>query len=83
MHRIWAYIIFIYIHVKSDIMNKKTLQFHSLTDMALFTRAIRTGYLMNTGKLTLSGHFTEKDINLAINQFDAEEIETTEKVFTY
>lgn len=64
-------------------MNKKTVQFRSLTDMALFARAIKTGYLMNTGKLTLTGHFTEEDINLAISQYEGEEIETTEKVFTY
>jgi hypothetical protein len=51
--------------------------------MARFSKLINTGYLMNTNNFTLTGRFTESEIDLARDSFDAQLIETTEKVFSY
>ncbi|HEY0356669.1 MAG TPA: hypothetical protein VGC29_10715 [Flavisolibacter sp.] len=64
-------------------MEKRTLKFHSLIDMAMYSRLISTGYLMNTNNFTLTGKFSDEDIKLALTQFKAIIIDTTEKVFSY
>jgi len=64
-------------------MQKITLKFKCLIDMARFSKVVSTGYLMNTNKFTLTGQFTPADVELAMRQYFAIEIETTEKVFTY
>ena len=51
--------------------------------MAKFSKAITTGYLMNTNNFTLTGKFTEEEINLARKNYDAKLIETSDKVFRY
>ena len=51
--------------------------------MAKFSRAIHSGYLMNTNNFTLTGKFSEEEINLAKKDYEAKVIETTEKVFRY
>ena len=38
---------------------------------------------MNTNNFTLTGKFSETDIDLAIKKYRAAVIETTEKVFRY
>ena len=65
------------------LMEKLTLKFNSIIDLAKFTKAIETGYLMNTIKLTLTGRFTESDIELASTVYNAGVIETTESVYSY
>jgi hypothetical protein len=64
-------------------MKKQTLKFNCLINMALFARQITTGYLMNTNNFTLSGKFSEAEIDLAVTKYNAAVIETTEKVFSY
>jgi hypothetical protein len=64
-------------------MEKQTLKFQCLIDMAMFSKHVSVGFLMNTNNFTLTGKFTEKDLELALHQFHATVIETTEKVFTY
>jgi hypothetical protein len=64
-------------------MKKTTLQFSSLIDMARFSKVVATGYLMNTNNYTLTGKFTEEDIAIAVSNYQALVIETTEKVFSY
>jgi hypothetical protein len=64
-------------------MEKLTLQFNSIIDLAKFIKAIDTGYLMNTIKLTVTGRFTESDIELASGAYKATVIETTENVYSY
>ena len=64
-------------------MQKITLKFKCLIDMARFSKVVSTGYLMNTNKFTLTGQFNPEDVELAMRQYSAIEIETTEKVFTY
>ena len=64
-------------------MDKRTLKFQCLIHMAKFSKAITTGYLMNTNNFTLTGKFTEEEINLAKKNYDAKLIETTDKVFRY
>ena len=64
-------------------MEKVTLQFPSLAEMAMFSKFVTTGYIQNTIKFTITGKFTEAQIGHAINNFKAIQIETTEKVFTY
>jgi hypothetical protein len=64
-------------------MEKRTLKFQCLVDMARFSKVVSVGYLMNTNNFTLTGRFTESDIELAIQQYSASVIETTEKVYSY
>ena len=64
-------------------MRKITLKFKCLIDMARFSKVVATGYLMNTNKFTLTGHFTHPEVEMAMQQYSAIEIETSDKVFTY
>lgn len=64
-------------------MEKITLKFRCLIDMARFSKVVATGYLMNTNKFTLTGRFTEAETELAVKNYYATVIETSEKVFTY
>jgi hypothetical protein len=64
-------------------MKKQTLKFNCLINMALFARQVTTGYLMNTNNFTLTGKFSEGEIDLAVTKYNAAVIETTEKVFSY
>ena len=64
-------------------MEKQTLKFQCLIDMAMFSKIVSVGYLMNTNNFTLTGRFADKDIQLASEKFRARVIETTDKVFTY
>ena len=64
-------------------MQKATLLFSSLIDLARFAKVLSSGYLMNTNKFTITGKFTEEDIHLAVSKYKSVRIETTEKVFTY
>ncbi|MFL5739067.1 MAG: hypothetical protein ACJ75B_02535 [Flavisolibacter sp.] len=64
-------------------MEKRTLKFQCLVDMAKFSKLVSVGYLMNTNNFTLTGKFTQEDIDLALSQFRAESIATTDKVYSY
>ena len=64
-------------------MEKRTLRFECLIDMALFSKTIAAGYLLNTNNLTLTGKLTDAEIELAISSYNAEQIQTTDKVFSY
>lgn len=64
-------------------MQKRTLKFDCLINMAIYSRGITTGYLMNTNNFTLTGRFSDTDIQLAKEKFNAGEIQTTDKVFSY
>jgi hypothetical protein len=64
-------------------MEKQTLKFDCLINMAIFSRQLSIGYLMNTNNFTLTGKFSEADIDLAIKKYRAAVIETTDKVFSY
>ena len=64
-------------------MVKRTLKFQCLIHMAKFSRAINSGYLMNTNNFTITGKFSEEEIKLAKENYEAVVIETTEKVFRY
>jgi hypothetical protein len=67
----------------SLIMEKRTLKFDCLIHMALFSKQLTSGYLMNTNNFTLTGKFSDTDIDLAIKKYKAALVETTEKVFSY
>lgn len=64
-------------------MQKITLQFFSLTDLAHFAKTLDSGYLINTSRLCLTGMFSNTQIAKAIKMFNGKQIKTTEKVFTY
>ncbi len=64
-------------------MEKRTLKFDCLINMAIFSREVSVGYLMNTNNFTLTGKFLEPEIDLAVRQYRASVIETTDKVFSY
>jgi hypothetical protein len=64
-------------------MEKRTLLFTSLEDLAKFSKVVSVGYLMNTTNLSLTGYFSAEDIFIALKQYSAKEIKTTEKVYSY
>ena len=64
-------------------MQKQTLKFNCLVNMAIFSKQVTSGYLMNTTNFTLTGRFTEDEIERAQSKYNAALIETSEKVFTY
>ena len=64
-------------------MEKRTLKFQCLVDMARFSKVVSVGYLMNTNNFTLTGRFSDQDVQMAIQQYAASLIETTEKVYSY
>ncbi|HEY6956853.1 MAG TPA: hypothetical protein VI385_16490 [Flavisolibacter sp.] len=64
-------------------MQKRTLKFDCLVNMAIFSRQVASGYLMNTTNFTLTGKFTQDEVDLAQTKYDAALIETSEKVFSY
>ena len=64
-------------------MQKRTLKFDCLVNMAIFSKQVVTGYLMNTTNFTLTGKFTQDEVDLAQAKYNATLIETSEKVFTY
>lgn len=64
-------------------MEKRTLKFQCLITMAKFSKIVSVGYLMNTNRNTLTGRFSDADIELAVRKFQAREIATTEKVYSY
>jgi hypothetical protein len=64
-------------------MEKRTLKFDCLINMAIFSKQLTAGYLMNTNNFTLTGKFSETDIDLAVKNYRAAVIETTDKIFSY
>ena len=64
-------------------MEKRTLKFDCLINMAIFSKSLSAGYLMNTNNFTLTGKFDEQDIELALSRYDAMVIETSDKVYSY
>jgi hypothetical protein len=64
-------------------MNKRTLQFKNLFEVAHFSKQVSSGYLMNTNKFTLTGKFSDAEVELALRKFNARVIETTELVYAY
>ncbi len=64
-------------------MEKRTLKFDNLVDLARFSKILATGYLMNTNNFTLTGKFSDSEVRTAISMYSAQVIETTDKVFTY
>jgi hypothetical protein len=64
-------------------MDKRTLKFQCLIDLAKFVKLLSTGYLMNTNNFTLTGRFSDEEVVLAEKKFNGQLIETTDKVFTY
>lgn len=64
-------------------MKRQTLQFYSFESLAAFSRLLSYGYLMNTNRLTLTSTFIPEHLKLALNEFDAALVDTTEKTFTY
>jgi hypothetical protein len=64
-------------------MDKQTLKFTCLIELARFSKLVPVGYLLNTNNFTLTGRFTDPEVRQAIQKHNATVIETTEKVFSY
>jgi hypothetical protein len=64
-------------------MQKLTLKFPSFSHMATFAKQLNGGYLINTSLLTITAAFPEFQMNLAIEWYGAELIETNERVYSY
>ena len=54
-----------------------------MIDMAKFSKLVSVGYLMNTNNFTLTGKFSDADVALALNKYQATVIDTTDKVYSY
>lgn len=54
-----------------------------MIDMAKFAKLVSVGYLMNTNNFTLTGKFSDADLDLALNKYQATIIDTTDKVYSY
>ena len=52
-------------------MEKLTLKFDCLINMAIFSRHVSTGYLMNTNNFTLTAKFSTQEIELAKTKYTA------------
>ena len=64
-------------------MDKRTLKFTCLIEMARFSKTVSVGFLLNTNNFTLTGRFSDSDVERAIRKHYATVVETTEKVFSY
>ena len=64
-------------------MDKRTLKFDCLINMAMFSKLLSAGYLMNTNNFTLTGKFNEQELELAMTRYDAMLVETSDKVYSY
>jgi len=64
-------------------MEKRTLKFTCLIEMARFSKILSVGYLMNTNNFTLTGKFHNEDLKLATERYNASVIQTTDKVYSY
>jgi hypothetical protein len=64
-------------------MEKRTLKFACLLELAQFAKTVGSGYLMNTNNFTLTGKFSDDEVQRAIHSYHAHLIVTTEKVFSY
>ena len=64
-------------------MKKITLQFNCLSDIANFTKRLICGFLINTCNNTVTANLSELEIEQAIILFNAQLIDTTEKVYGY
>ena len=64
-------------------MEKLTLKFDCLINMAMFSKSLSAGYLMNTNNFTLTGKFSDQEVDMALSKYEAMLIECSDKVFTY
>ena len=64
-------------------MEKRTLKFNCIINMAMFSKNLSAGYLMNTNNFTLTGRFSEPELELAFSKYEARLIETSDKVYSY
>ena len=62
-------------------MQKLTLQFDTLEDMVQFSKLLPGGFMMNTIRLNLVGGFSDFEISIALEQFGAKLVETTDKIY--
>ena len=64
-------------------MEKRTLKFNCLIEMARLSKLVSVGYLMNTNNFTLTAKFPDAEIERAIAMYNAVLIQTTDKVYSY
>jgi len=64
-------------------MEKRTLKFNCLIEMARFSQLVSVGYLMNTNNFTLTAKFSDVETELAMARYNAAVIKTSDKVYSY
>jgi hypothetical protein len=64
-------------------MQKITLQFNCLRNLASFSKMLPGNYILNTTNLTITTNASEELLERAVIDFEATVIQTTEKVFSY
>ena len=64
-------------------MQKQTLLFSNLGQLCTFAKTMQGGYFLNTTNLTLTGAFEALQINMAVELYHAQVIETCDKVYSY
>jgi len=63
-------------------MEKLTLKFDCLINMAMFSKHLSAGYLMNTNNFTLTGKFSEREVEMALSKYEAMLVECSDKIST-
>lgn len=64
-------------------MQKLTLKFSSFSQLGAFAKKLNSGYLINTSLLTITACPPDFQVNLAIEWYGAELVETNERVYSY
>ena len=64
-------------------MPKQTLKFPCFGKLSAFVKPLSIGYLINTNTLTITAKFSEPLIQQAVASYEAELIETNERVYSY
>ena len=64
-------------------MEKHTLKFSTLSDLTSFSKSLKGGFLINTKNLTLTSQLSQLQIHVALEMYNAVQIETNEKVYSY
>jgi hypothetical protein len=64
-------------------MKKVTLKFHSLRELAAFSKTLTGSFILNTCNLTITSIMTDQLIDAAFKHYYAKPVSNTDKVFTY
>ena len=64
-------------------MEKLTLKFDCLINMAMFSKGLSAGYLMNTNNFTLTDKLSEQEVQMELSKYEAILVEYSDKIYSY